>query len=237
MRRTLTISAHKRPQYLRQVLEALRQCDGFKTWQWPTVTCDLHELQSENVAVAHDLGFTVRTTGRHLGCNQTIRSCFDYAINDLDSDFHVHLEDDTVPTKGCLRWFAWASENLHKLTVVSVLGYSHSPTGTASEYRLQQKDLSWGWGTWHSDWNTFFAPNWSPVGNEVPAWDTRIQQLLGTRMIAQPCISRIQNIGKDNGTYCLDNHTYENEHRSKQTTDQVVTEFSEASGNHPSKAA
>lgn len=225
MRRSITISAHKRPGHLRQVLETLKQCDGFQGWQRPTVVCDFHELQSENVKVAKDLGFTVNIMGANLGCNQSIRSCFDYGINSLDSDFHVHLEDDTVPTKGCLRWFEWASENLHRPTVASVLAYSRFPTGTASEYRLQQSDLSWGWGTWFGQWNTFFAPNWIPNDKKDMAWDTHIQKLLGYRMVAQPCISRIQNIGKENGTYCTDPDLYEREHRSRETTDEIVMEF------------
>jgi hypothetical protein len=238
MRRTLTISAHKRPGHLRQVLEALRQCDGLQNWISPIVVCDHHKLQDANVEVARDLGFSTVTYGANIGCNRMIRSCFDHGIHHVRSDFHVHLEDDTVPTKGCLRWFEWASENLHHPSVASVLAYSRFPIGTASEYRLQQQDLSWGWGTWHSTWNTFFAPNWSPVGREFPAWDSHIQQLLGTRMVAQPCISRIQNIGRENGTYCLDDRTYEEQHRSRLTTDEIVREFSlKDDGSHPSKAA
>jgi len=225
MRRTLTISAHKRPGHLRQVLEALKQCDGFDGWQWPTVVCDLHDLQSENVKVATDLGFTVRVYGHHLGCNRIIRTCFDYGLNSLDSDFHVHLEDDTVPTRGCLRWFEWASENLRGPTVASVLAYSRFPTGTASQYRLQQEDLSWGWGTWFGQWNSFFATNWIPTSDLSLAWDTHIQLKLGNRMVAQPCISRIQNIGSTNGTYLNDQATYEQVHRSRQTTDEIVTDF------------
>lgn len=225
MRRTITISAHKRPEHLRQVLEALKQCDGFQGWAQPMVVCDYHELQEENIKVATDVGFTARVYGHHLGCNRIIRTCFDMGFHDLDSDFHVHLEDDTVPTKGCLRWFEWASENLHRPVVASVLAYSRFPTGTDSQYRLQQNDLSWGWGTWFGQWNSFFAPNWIPTSDLSMAWDTHIQERLEHRMVAQPCISRIQNIGRENGTYCRDDHTYETTHRSRQTTDEIVTDF------------
>lgn len=225
MRRTLTISAHKRPEHLRKVLEALRECDGLSEWKWPTVICDLHELQDENVRIANDLGFEARIWGAHLGCNRTIRRCFDYGINDLEGEFHIHLEDDTVPTKGCLRWFEWASRNLQGQNLASVLAYSRFPTGTESQYRLQQQDLSWGWGTWRATWNHFFSPNWIPNNKEDMAWDTHIQEHLGDRMVAQPCISRIQNIGRENGTYCRDDQTYEREHRSRKTTDEIVTKF------------
>lgn len=237
MIRTITISAHKRPQYLRQVLEALKQCDGFKNWVSPIVVCDHHKLQDENVEVARDLGFSTVVYGANIGCNRMIRSCFDHGIHHVRSDFHVHLEDDTVPTKGCLRWFEWASENLQRPTVAAILAYSRFPTGTVSEYRLQQNDLSWGWGTWSSTWDTFYVPNWIAPSRVDMVWDTHIQGLMGKRMVAQPCISRIQNIGRENGTYCTDPAYFEIEHHSRETTDEIVTEFSEASDSHPSKAA
>lgn len=230
MTKSITISAQKRPEHLRETLEALKQCDGIEEWGKPLVLIDYHPKQQECMEVALKAGFTVQTFGVKLGCNRVIWRAMDHGFHNERSDFHVHFEDDTVPTKGALRWFDWAMKNLWTFKVLSVLAYQRIPCGEDNEYLMQQGDLSWGWGTWRDKWTGFLAPNWLHEDGDM-AWDTHIhQRFMGTWWVAQPCVSRIQNTGKTDGTFCRDPHTYETCHRSRKTTDAIVREFYQLKG-------
>jgi hypothetical protein len=225
VKKSITISAQKRPQHLKETLEALKRCDGIEEWGMPMVLIDYYHKQQECFEVAARSGFMVTTFGSKLGCNRMIKESMNHGFWNNASDFHVHFEDDTVPTKGALRWFDWAMEKLKDQKVLSVLAYQRTPCGEDDQYVLQRNDLSWGWGTWKDRWAHKLSPNWLNKDGDM-AWDTHVQQnVLKDWYVAQPCISRIQNTGSTDGTFCRDKHTYETAHRSQKTTDSIIKEF------------
>ena len=230
MTKSITISAQKRPEHLRETLEALKQCDGIKEWGTPMVLIDYHPKQQECMEVAFKAGFRVTTFGSKLGCNTIIWKSMDHGFYNNyypSSDFHVHFEDDTVPTKGALRWFDWAMENLKDQKVLTVQAFKRVPCGEDDEYILQRRHLSWGWGTWRNRWVYTLSKNWLHGDGDM-AWDTHIRDnVIKDWYVAQPCVSRIHNTGKTDGTFMRHPSIYENEHRSLKTTDSIITSFRE----------
>jgi len=196
MRKTLTISGHRRPDYFAQVLHALAACEGVGEYA-VTAVLDPCEHTSEQAELARGHGLTVHIAPEPLGCGAAIRHCL--ALGFEASDYHVHLEDDTVPSVDALRWFEWAGRNASAMTL-TVSGYNqHGGEAEPNMAYWRQWFTPWGWATWRSHWEKYLLPGW-----DTSFWDGGVQRIRDNLGMGEmfPRVSRIQNIGATRGAFC-----------------------------------
>ena len=213
MTKTLTISAHRRPDYFAQVIEALERCDGASEYR-VTAVLDPSDCTDQLSYIAKCHGITVHIPAQHLGCGSAIRYCMELGFE--ASDYHVHLEDDTVPSRDALRWFEWAGRNASPMTL-TVSGYNqHGGESPANAYGWRQWFTPWGWASWRDHWEKYLTPEW-----DCGFWDGGVQRIRDKLGMGEmfPRVSRIQNIGSTRGAFCPS----ENFHRQNHHATRVAT--------------
>lgn len=221
----ITVSAWQRPDCLEQVLSALDACDGrgeYRVFGW----ADYGPLQAECLRVFANHRVLARGERHKLGCTRTIGECLRYGAM-CGGDFHIHLEDDCVPAKGALRWFEWAAKQYKDdQSVMTVAGWAHEPTGQANECRRTVDFKPWGWGIWRD--RLMDLLNHCAFDPMEGCWDTQIMaNHLKGRHLVHPCISRIQNIGKDRAAHVPNPEFHAKYHHAKAICDDIVSEFVE----------
>ena len=222
----ITVSAYNRPSYLRVTLNALAECDGIKDCRVTVLFDPCDETQEQANTVAY-YGFEPLVYTDRQGCNLAIGKAFTHGFADPAVDFHVHLEDDTVPCRDALRWFAWARDAYRdEPAVMNVSGYQRISNGRLAECGLRRWFTPWGWGTWRDRW-AGLAAGWAA---REPSWDVAVNHVLRAgRYEVFPTVSRIQNIGAERGTHVPSAEWHAANHRVPVTADdlegEAVTEW------------
>jgi len=220
----ITISAYRRPDMLERTLNALNRCEGIARYR-PVVVVDHGEKQLECGQLAEWMGARAILLPRHFGCTETIRYCMDIGFSD-PKEFHIHFEDDIVPTRGALLFLEWAAERFKDdLAVMAASVYSRDTDGAVDQYTFHPHFCSWGWGTWFDRWAQFS----NTISGDGISWDTQIDRTFkpGQRIV-RPVISRCQNIGATDGTYLPSEEYHRTYHHTELTTDATVRGFTEA---------
>lgn len=219
---TITVSAYNRPEYLQQTLAALRSCDGIEGCR-VLVLIDQSEESSHSVAIASRYGFSSYTHPERVGCNAAIRKALAVGFVEMGSEFHVHFEDDTVPTRDCLRWFAWARDHYRDdPAVMNVSGYQRASNGCLDECGLRRWFTPWGWATWRDRWLGLHL-GWAQ--GDAQSWDVIVNHALRAgRYEAFPTVSRIQNIGAEKGTHVPSAEWHAANHHVAVTADDILGE-------------
>jgi hypothetical protein len=206
----ITVSAYNRPAYLAETLAALARCDGIEGCK-VMVFLDPCEETDEQIDMVTRYGWEFLARLERFGCNLAIGKSFEWAFADPAVDFHLHFEDDTVPCRDALRWFAWARDNYRDdPAVMNVSGYQRISNGRLGECGLRRWFTPWGWGTWRDRW-AGLAAGWAA---HEPSWDVVVNHVLRAgRYEVFPTVSRIQNIGAERGTHVPSAEWHEANHR------------------------
>lgn len=208
--KTLSISLYKRPDYTKILLDHLNRCYGIE--QYVTVIC-CEPANSEVV----DLAKNFRPDTTHVivnpkiqGCNWNIYQCLSIGFD--NSDFHIHLEDDTIPAKDFLVYCEWAkNEYINDSNIFSISGYVNVNNQT-EHYNIKSENIHlihrrqwytpWGWATWKNRWDDIKLELFNKLKKESSkSWDCHLHNLIRDKFEIFPAVSRIQNIGANNGTY------------------------------------
>lgn len=215
----ITVSAYNRPEYLESTLNAITRMIGFRS-STVAVLLDPSESTDECLKVCDRASVRSIVLTQHAGCNDAIYTCMRYGFEFMGSDFHLHFEDDTVPTRDALLWFSWARDKYRNdPTVFSVTGYQKQSNGVLSECGLRRWFTPWGWGTWVDRWAEI-RDRWSH--GDGMSWDVHITTMLrGTRWEAFPTVSRIQNIGAEKGTHVPSASWHAENHHVPVTSDDL----------------
>jgi hypothetical protein len=216
----ITVSAYNRPAYLTQTLAALRACDGIRDCR-VMVLIDPSEEAAESAAIANRYEFESATYSQREGCNRAIHAALHCGFEVMGSDFHVHFEDDTVPCRDALTWFAWARDNYRDdPAVMNVSGYQRISNGCLGECGLRRWFTPWGWGTWRDRWLGLHM-GWAR--DDATSWDVIVNHALRAgRYEAFPTVSRIQNIGAEKGTHVPSAEWHTANHRVAVTADDIT---------------
>jgi hypothetical protein len=210
VKKTLTISGHRRPDYFQRVLSALAFCEGVSEYA-VTAVLDPSEWTDQLAEIARGHGITVHIPPQHLGCGATIRHCL--ALGFEASDYHIHLEDDTVPSPDALRWFEWAGRHASPMTL-TISGYNqHAGDAEANTAGWRHWFTPWGWATWREHWEKYLLPGW-----DTSFWDGGVQRIRDNLGMGEmfPRVSRIQNIGATRGAFCPSEYFHrENQHATR----------------------
>lgn len=233
--KTITITTYNRPDYTKKVLDALIQCDGVDEYEiLIKAEPSGHNKVSEVIKLACE--FQHRNTKtvinpRKLGCSGNIYDSFRYVFANTDSEYNIHLEDDIVPSKDCLRYFEWANshfKNNNEVGVVSSYSKCSSLIKSSADHlsglsKYVKKHVwftPWGWATWRNRWDKLGPQLLNLISNpniRYLSWDGHLQSILKKEKLYEvyPIVSRTQNIGALNGVHCPG----EAFHREKQFTE------------------
>lgn len=226
----ITVSGYNRPDYLRQACDALARCVGIEDCRVFVLLDPCDETEAcRAVAIRH--GWECFAYEEHAGCNNAILAALMFGFETLGGDYHVHFEDDCVPTRDALLWFSWARDRYrHDQSVFTVSGYRQKGNTRLRECRLRRWFTPWGWATW-PDRFAEMKQRWS--AKDGPSWDIIVNHVVrGTRWEACPWVSRVQNIGAERGVHVPDAEWHRANHHVPITADdlgdEVVLDFVEA---------
>ena len=218
--KTISISLFNRPDYTKEVLDALEKCTGVEEYKI-FIKCEKlsHPKVEETIKVAQEFNHnnkSVIINERRLGCSLNIWSCLDTAFSETDTDFHIHFEDDTVPSRDCLKYFEWANNYYRENKDVGVLTcYSKTLfVGNQSKSDKMKNAVKtirwfspWGWGLWRETWENVLKEelfNRITKSKKYLSWDGHTNNILKDKnlLMGLPILSRSQNIGALNGVHC-----------------------------------
>lgn len=208
--KTISISLYNRPQYTKVVLDHLDNCFDIENYKI-FICCE--PINSEVINLAKS--FRPQQTQliinpRKLGCNINIYQSL--SIGFQNNDYHIHIEDDTVPGKDFLLYCEWARHYYKDIKeIFSVSGYSNANNESIPQSIPFNNDNNivcyrnwftpWGWATWIDRWNYIEnALKFSAQRRE--SWDIFVHQAKKNLLEVFPKVARIQNIGAENGSYC-----------------------------------
>jgi hypothetical protein len=215
----ITISGYNRPAYLDQTCHAVSRCVGVSSCR-VAVLLDPCDETDESKAIAAKHGYEAIVLTQHAGCNDAIYTSLRYGFEIMQSEFHLHFEDDTVPTRDALLWFSWARDRYrHDPNVFTVSGYQQKSNGRLDECGTRRWFTPWGWGTWVDRW-VEMANCWT--SRDGTSWDIIVNNVIRrTRWEAYPTVSRIQNIGAERGTHVADAEWHAKYHHVPVTADDL----------------
>lgn len=208
--KTLSITLCRRPKYTKILLEHLSQC--FNIDQYSIfIYCEPVNEEVINLAknFRQDLT-TVIINPIKFGCNKNILQALDNGLS--INDFHIHLEDDTIPGKDFLIYCEWCRNHYaNNLDVFSVSGYANSNNKT--DQFIEKNDrhegvatrnwfTPWGWATWRDRWNIVRNHLFTYQDTKHISWDVVLHNLIRDKKECFPIIARVQNIGAEDGEYC-----------------------------------
>ena len=211
----ISMSVWRRPDYTREVLDALRDCYGSSKYKLiVAVDCDGDQPSKDVLAVLGEqtwpVAMDVHIMPGHCGCNRTVGAALRSAFP--EADYVIHVEDDVVLARDALCWFEWARERYRNdQSVLSITAWRHArgwlpESGQlrllSEPYFVQREAFftCWGWATWKDRWNEI-DPQWSREDDHTLSWDVRMSALRGNRVQVAPHISRAKNVGAMLGTH------------------------------------
>lgn len=208
--KTISITLHNRPKYTNIVLNFLNLCyhiDEYSIF----IYCEPTNMEVIELAQKFRPQQTqVIINPYRFGCNKNIYQALYNGFS--QNNFHIHLEDDTVPARDFLIYCEWANtQYIDNSDVFSISGYVNSNNKMEqfierntlyNESMLRNWFTPWGWATWRDRWlsvKDFILPFLNTQGI---SWDVVLHRNIKNKKECFPMVSRIQNIGAENGTFC-----------------------------------
>lgn len=202
--KAISLCLWRRPNYTRTVLESLARCPEIGAY---TIFAGIDSGGNPGVITELD-AFTACRVVRairpeHVGCNQNTKLTLADAFS--ESEYVIHLEDDTPIAPDGLRFFEWASQfgSDKSIFTVSCWGLlpkpEPHPDDPARAVKIMHLSI-WTWATWKDRWEEMLK-DWSTGGDVDASWDHQMDRIRGDRVQIQPVISRTTNIGEVLGTH------------------------------------
>jgi hypothetical protein len=216
--RSVTVCAYNRPHYLREVLmsfvSAMKHCEE---WRRARIFIGIDpggDNELEVRALAEQFSALVRDTevivwDRHLGVSENPRRLLQYVFMERQSEFNVHLEDDTVLSLDALALAEWYRRNKlddkhadFKAFYLSLHSRSNDKS-CPSGIRYRPDFCPWGWCCNYISWWLWFSHWWNckrdlPVGFD---WSASYMMHRHGLWGLEPALSRVTNIGRERGEH------------------------------------
>lgn len=220
--KSISISLYNRPEYTKTLFDHLNNCAGIEDYK--IIIC-VEPVNQEVINLAQNFRpeqTRVDINDELYGCQTNIFQCLAKGFS-INPDFHIHLEDDTIPGKDCLKYFEWASKKYKDdQAVFSVSGYVNSNNNMENCCNSKTDDIMkvgkrkhftpWGWGTWGDRWKNVIRLDWD-FGYKHGGWDVNMAKRLRKDMCEiYPEISRIQNIGAKDGIHVMNEDWHKKNH-------------------------
>jgi hypothetical protein len=205
------MTAWKRPEYTTQVIDNLKRCIGFEEYTLlPTIEPSGHPDVLKVFDQLYNCDMVVNDT--ILGCGANTLKALQRGF--ADTDFVIHIEDDTVPGIDSLIYLEWVNKrykddkDIFSATAYNNIKYpSQIPSnGYFTVYRRPWFN-GWIWATWKDRFEEM-AKDWN-----FSSWDVNInKRLRKNRYEICPSLSRSQNIGQFLGTHVRPGYWKEHHH-------------------------
>lgn len=217
----ITMTACNRPEYTRQVLDALAKCHGIEKY---TLLAHIEPVSKEVEKLFHAWPHKWRITVNGSRLGNIVNSCnvMDKAVE--LSDFWCHLEDDIVPSPDFLDYMDWARHQYADDTrVFSISSYSREAPQPDEIYAVRRRKhfTAWGFGIWRHSWMKVRELARVPHDNPYKAWDTLINEYVVSQGLVAvfPVLSRCQNIGAVGGVHVPSAEWHAKNHHSEHVAD------------------
>lgn len=227
----VTFTAFKRLDYLKQTLDALHESFKYSNIYLPILfSIDYYDDSIKNYIQKIDwTDTTISINDPSVGCNKNTKLAITMGLNDHDAI--IHLEDDTVPAKDCIKFFV---ENINKYynhsDIICIGGYNRTtePMPDMINETIQTIGFTcWGCGFWRHK-SQILLENWIPYmnrENNSMSWDSHLNQnvfIPNNLYQIRPVISRIQNIGSNDGTWLQDPDFHKQHHHTPYTSNNFI---------------
>jgi hypothetical protein len=231
MLRVITMTAYRRPAYTREVLEALAKCDGIANWILLPNVEPGHEAVIGAFRDFSACESRLLVNRNRLGLNKNTHDALFRAFQ-LRADVIVHLEDDTVPSPDALRFFDWAVRDLlipdvkssdgHQILLASGYNKPKSEPRPEQAHSCATRPIWSPWG-WAVDRRrlVWLIANWCTRNKKCFTCQFK-QHYRRTRREVFPTLSRIQNIGYEQGENGRTAEWYRANHRTPWVADMPV---------------
>lgn len=199
----IVMPTYNRPDYLIQVLNALKNCE-YKD-EFYILTSEEPNEEVSKVFDSVDFMYIIRNKNKEkLGCNLNILTSIDRAMS--LSDKFLIIEDDIVPAKDALALYKWFLKEHNSLLLLHNIEYNPEQFN-----KLEKLNhfIPWGWGTTKDVWvkiRKYVAMSVGP-SSDGRSWDSHLCEQLHNDYnnnpditLLRPLVSRVQNIGEV-GTY------------------------------------
>lgn len=218
--KSLSISLFNRFEYTKTLFEYLAKCINIEDYKI-IISCEPVDYMVEFAKEFLPNQTTVYKNNVILGCQANIFMSIERGFS-LGGNFHIHLEDDTIPGKDFLQYCEWANRKFEKdQEIFSVSGYVNSNNKMKNCWDVKTDNINltgkrkhftpWGWGIWRDRWQEVKA-GWD-FGYNNGGWDVNMaNNLRKDRYEIYPKISRIQNIGALNGVHVKDAEWHNRNH-------------------------
>jgi hypothetical protein len=200
MKKVITLVLYNRPDYTRQVLDALRRCDGIEDY---TLLPHIEPGNDCVLALVEAIDFAEVTITRNpvrLGIGRNTYLAWEHGAR--AADFFIHIEDDTVPARDCLRYMEHCGRAYRDdQQVFSVASYNRSPCEPARYYQIARRRpyTCWLVGVWRDRWE-WIKRRWDPHPGRYAVHVTNQLSHYDLKEI-HPLLSRSQNIGAEDGVH------------------------------------
>jgi hypothetical protein len=198
--KTITLTVFNRPDYTRQVIEALRanNTEGYR------LLIAAEEREAATVAECLKVDFMpvqIFYNFSHLGIKWTAKRIYDIAFH-LSSEFNVAIEDDIPLAPDALDLANWFFEHPRRSDYFT-LNLFNGSRDFARPLDMVEMDAMcpWGYCFTRKTYREFIEPNWMC---DERGWDfsmCEIMRALRLKSLA-PVLSRSRNIGRLGGTFC-----------------------------------
>jgi hypothetical protein len=206
---TILVILYKRPEYTKQVLEALAAQPEIKDYY---VLFQIDGCVKEVIDLAINFNATEKRlfiNGSNAGCtlNVYMGLCNAFSM----SDFVIVVEDDILVSHDFLKYIEWAKPYLSEdCRVISAFHkFEDCPEDKYNTIHYLSRWCGWGWATNRKHWEAA-KQRWD--WGETESWDLMIaKRYFWQRKTIMPYLSRTKNIGAENGTYTVsvEQHTRE----------------------------
>ena len=231
----ITLTLHKRPQYTLQVLNGLIESIRYCSIK-PPLFCCIDYINQEVVDIVRNIDQSVfehvniLINDPPIGCNNNTLKAWQYGFQNYDRI--IHLEDDTVPCIDAIQFLLSNLDQYHAdPNIFSISGYNKTEDITTThleDTETVNHFTCWGIGLWKNK-SDILIDNWiqhSDRHNRSMSWYSHINDNIikknSNMLQVRPLISRIQNIGAEEGSWVPSCFWHYHHHRSPYTSNDLI---------------
>jgi hypothetical protein len=205
--KTITITLCRRPDYTKILFDNLNNCFGIGEYK---IFMFVEPINQDVLNLASNFRpeqSKVIINKNILGCHYNTLQSLNYIFSYIKSDYNIHLEDDTIPGKDCLRYFEWCNSKYSEdYSVFSATSYNKNATFDEEKIDIVQRYnwfTPWGFATWKTRWDLGYGKELIDKMPIVNGWDTITNNMVlrDKKFEIRPLIARTQNIGAENATH------------------------------------
>jgi hypothetical protein len=195
----IVLTAWRRPDYLRQTLEALSACEGFAHETLIALDGDPDPRCRDVVYGWGKWEAHLLESRTHLGCNLNTHRALQVGFDAFDgTEYVIFLEEDHVLTPDALNMFAWARDAYRDdPDIFTVSSFAMGPGDPSKFHRRPFFSPAGAWATWADRWADMDEWWMRNQHQETFPWDTWLNRnVLNGRHEIGPHLSRCRNIGE-----------------------------------------